>query len=808
MDAFLYEYIKKSLYGIIMKVDRKNNSFYEFDDKNREIIFKRHDMPSPWMNYLTNGEMFTMISQAGGNLSWYKSPQIWRIGKYNFYNLPVDINGLFLYIKDLSTGNVWNPTFIPCNETLDFWRSAHGLGYTRFEAEKDGLKVDLTCFIGKDNVLVYKANILSQTARKVQIFACQEMGLMQYLREVQWQCYVKNSNNILYNAQNDALVYEYFPDGQPRPEETPFVYFTADKKSSSYSGSRQDFIGYYRDLKNPVAIENGSCGNQELKGGEAMFSLSFDLDLQPTKAESLNVYLGTIGQTDDLTETLTRLKTTGYSEKALNDLKGYWDERLSRYQVSIPDADCARMMNTWNPLQALVNFYVCREISFYATGTVRGVGVRDASQDILGNLLYDLKTSKEKLKLIISQQYNCGKTVHYFYPEEKNPPLLSDRSDNHLWMIYTAYQIVMEEGNTGFLDEIVPYFDGGEGTIWEHLNRSIEFTLANLGENGLPLMLGSDWNDMLSNVCKKGKGESVFVSQMLVLACKQMKELSAYYDKGKGVLDYNKVICEQEKILNDLCWDGEWFIRAVTDEGRKLGAKGEACAELWINSQSWAVLSGSTTKDRGMSAMNAAMERLDCGYGLMKLYPPLQRNYPSKENELTFAQPGIGENGGVFCHANAWAIIAQCMLGNNNEAYKIYKDMIPHNIVKKFGVDLYNAEPYVYASNIRAPMALSAGQAGVSWLSGTAAWMTVAVQQYIFGLKPTMEGLKISPCIPDEWEMVKIKRLFRHCGFDITIDNRARKGNMVKDIFVNGEKHCGNIVRPQGEKLQIIVVMG
>lgn len=788
-----------------MDNQRLNDSFYEFDDKNREVIFKRHDMPSPWMNYLFNGEMFTMISQAGGNLSWYKSPQIWRIGKYNFYNLPVDISGLFLYIKDFSTGKTWNPTFIPCNENLDFWRSAHGLGYTRFMAEKDGLKAELICFIGKDNVLIYKMSLVAETERKVQVFACQEMGLMQYLREVQWQCYVKNSNNILYNAENDALVYEYFPDGQPRPDETPFVYFTSNKKTNSYSGSRQDFIGYYRDLKNPISIENGSCGNSELKGGEAMFSMSFNISLQPNKRENLNIYLGTIGQTEDLSTTLATIKAEDYAEKSFADLKKSWENRLSKYQVVVPNADSARMMNVWNPLQALVNFYVCREISFYATGTVRGVGVRDASQDVLGNILYDIPAAKEKLKLIMTQQYHCGKTVHYFYPEEKSPPLLSDRSDNHLWMIYAAHQIVMEEGKTDFLDEIVTYFDGGTGTVWEHLNSSIKFTMAHLGTNGLPLMLGSDWNDMLSNVCKEGKGESVFVSQMLVLACKQMRELSAYYKKAD--VDYDTIIREQEKVLNDFCWDGEWFIRAVTDENRKLGKKGEACAEIWINSQSWAVLSGSTTKERGMAAMNATMERLDCGYGLMKLYPPLQRNYPSRENELTFAQPGIGENGGVFCHANAWAIIAQCMLGNNNVAYKIYKDMLPHNIVKKFGVDHYNAEPYVYSSNIRAPMALSGGQAGVSWLSGTAAWMTVAVQQYIFGLKPMMNGLKLQPCIPDEWDKVKIKRVFRGCVFDITIDNSARKGNTVKDIFVNGEKHFGNIVEPKGKNLEITVIM-
>lgn len=789
-----------------MKSDRTKESFYQFDDTNNEIIFYRHDMPSPWMNYLTNGEFFTMMSQAGGCLSWYKSPQIWRIGKYNFYNLPIDGNGLFIYVKDFSTGKVWNPTFMPCGEKTDSWHSAHGLGYTRFSAEKDGLKVELKCFVAEDNVLICNLILQSNEDRNVQVFACQEMGLMQYLREVQWQCYVKNSNNVLYDNKNDALIYEYFPDGQPRPDETPFVYFTSDRKSVSYSGVRQDFIGYYRDFKNPVAVENGRCPNTELRGGEALFSLSFDFALQAGKREEINVYLGTYSRQENPDEVFAKIKSKNYARHAFSCLQDAWNKRLSRFHVDIPDQSSQRMMNVWNPLQALVNFYVCREISFYATGTVRGVGVRDASQDVLGMILYDIQAAKSKIKLIMSQQYNCGKTVHYFYPEEKSPALISDRSDNHLWMIYAVYQIVMEEGNTNFLNEIVEYYDGGRGSVWEHLNRAIQFTVQNLGADGLPLMLGSDWNDMLSNVCKEGKGESVFVSQMLVLACKQMKELSSIY--GQSDTDYDKVIEAQEKILNSFCWDGEWFIRAVTDEGVKLGKRGDKCAEIWINSQTWAVISESTTKEKGLSAMKAVMEKLDSGYGLMKLYPPLQRNYPSRENELTFAQPGIGENGGVFCHANTWAIIAQCMLGNNEQAYQIYKELIPDGIIEKFGVDGYNAEPYIYSSNIRAPMALSAGQAGVSWLSGTAAWMTIATQQYMFGLKPKMEGLEILPCIPNEWNRAKVKRIFRGCEYDITIDNSRGVGNSVREIYVNGKRVDDNVIKPQGEKLQITVVMG
>ena len=785
---------------------RDNKSFYRFNDRDREIVFLRHDMPSPWMNYLTNGKLFTMMSQAGGNLSWYKSPEIWRIGRYNFYNLPVDVCGMFIYVKDLETGEVWNPSFIPTDNAPDSWESAHGLGYTRFKASKDGVTINLTCFIGKDDVLIYKMSVESVLDKKIQIFACQEMGLMQYLKEVQWQCYCKNSNNILYNKDLDCLVYEYFIDMQPRPDETPFVYFTSDRRSSSYSGVRQSFIGYYRDLKNPIALENGSCGNTELKGGEAMFSMSFDLELSKNKPENINLFLGTVVNQEELPQILSDIRKENYTDESFAWLKNYWEERLSVFQVQISDKNAERMINTWNPLQVLVNFYVCREISFYATGTIRGVGVRDASQDILANVMYDLNASKEKLKLILTQQYNSGKTNHYFYPVELNPPIVSDRSDNHLWMIYAVYQLIIEEGKLDILDEIVPYYDGGEGTVLEHLEKSIYYTVNNLGKDGLPLMLGSDWNDMLSNVCKKGYGESVFVSEMLVLACRELKEI--YTLIGKDYTDLDNIAQKQIELINTFCWDGDWFIRAVTDEGMKLGKKTDKCAKIWINSQSWAVYSGATDEEKGKKAMQSCMDILDCGYGLLKLYPPLQRNYPSKENELTFAQPGIGENGGVFCHANTWAIIANCILGNNESAYKIYKDLIPHNIVEKFGVDYYNAEPYIYSSNIRGPMALMGGTAGVSWLSGTATWMMMALSEYIFGVKPTFNGLKIKPCIPNEWEKVTLNRKFRGTNYVINIDNSAKCGNKVKEILVNGKVFNGEIISSKEKQVDITVIMG
>ncbi len=782
------------------------NKYYHFNDEQKEIVFSRYDMPNPWINYLTNGEMFTMISHAGGNLSWYKSPLIWRIGRYNFYNLPTDECGMTIYIKDKKTGEVWNPTLIPCRTKLDFWESAHGLGYTRFSAEKDGLRVDLKCFIGKENVLVYALDIKCEEDREIDVFACQEMAMMEYIKEVYWQCYCKQSQNILYDKQNDALVYEYFTDMQVRPDETPFVFFCSDRKLDSFDGDRHKFLGAYRSLREPIALERGKCSNSELRGGEGMFAGQVSLSLTKGESQSVAFYLGTFAQNETVTDVISKIRKENYAQETFANIKKEWTEKLSAIQVEVPDKSCQRMANVWNPLQAYVNFLVCRNISFYSTGTGRGIGMRDCAQDILANIPYDLQASKDKLKLLFSHQYQSGKTNNTIYPEERNEPSTVVKSDNHLWPVFTAYKILCEEGKLDFLQEIVPYYDGGEGTILEHLEKSVAFTVENIGVNGLPLMLGSDWNDMLTSVCQKGKGESVFVAQMLVIACRILIDI--YGRLGKDSSKYQAIKETQEKIINEFAWNEDRYIRAVSDEGLLIGNRNERCGALWINSQSWAVLSGVADEEKGNKAFDTVMKTLDCGYGLLKLYPPLQRNYPSKENELTFAQPGVGENGGVFSHANTWAIIALCMLGRNEDAFKVYKELIPDSVATKLGVERYCSEPYIYSSNIRAPHATDGGKAGVSWLTGTASWMMIALSEYIYGVKPTLDGLVLSPCIPNEWEEVKIQRRFRDCVYNIRIDNSAKCGNKVKKVLVDGKEIQGNLVYSKEKKVDVLVIMG
>lgn len=781
---------------------KKKNKYYTFDDENREILFHRYDAPTPWINYLTNGEFFTMISQAGGNLSWYKSPEIWRIGRYPFFNVPTDGNGLFVYIKDLETNLTWNPNFLPFKTKLDSFESRHGLGYTKFISTKDGVDAKLIYYVGEDNALICKLTLKSNKDKKIQIFTAKEMGNMEFLREAQWECYTRNSQNISYKKDLDCLVYNYFIDCQNKPEETPDVFFTSTQQCSSYTASRKDFLGIYRDFRDPISIEKGECPNTELLGGEGIFANSYDISLEKDKEFKICFILGTIPHGTNYKETVSKFKNIDYCDQQFALLNKKWDEKLSKFQVKTSNKDLDRMVNIWNPYQVYNVFYVCREISFYATGTVRGMGVRDTSQDTLSNILFSPKDSKERILDILKEQYKSGKTNNYYYHIEGKPSLTDVKSDNHLWFIFDVYEYVMETGDLSILDEVVPYYDGGEGSILEHMEASIDFSMSHLGTHDIPLMLGSDWNDCLNSVCKKGQGESVMVAEQVVLAAKHMKELYLLINKNSSKLD--KIIKKEEKVINDTFYVDTHFARCTTDSGIIIGKPTDKYGRVWINSNTWAVLANVSSKDRLNSAMDQVMKNLNSDVGLVKLAPALVPLYPSKEEEISWATPGIGENGGVFCHANTWAIIALAMLGRGNEAFEIYDKLIPDHVIDKVGVERYLCEPYAYCSNIRALYADRGGEAAVSWVTGTSTWMYNAVTQYIFGVKPKFDGIEINPVLPDSIKEANVVRKFKNTTFKIHIVNE-KSGNTT--LFVDGKKVNNLCVKADKPLIEIECVL-
>ena len=738
---------------------------YRFDDEKREILFDDYRTPTPWMNYLSNGTFHAMISQAGGGVAFYKSPQIWRINHYRFFHLPMDRSGFYTYIRDEE--EVWCPTCEPCSIKPEKWKGFHGMGYTGFEALRKGLMVRSLYLVGKEeNAMIVDMTFSSDRDRTIQVFPYVELGMMEFMRELQWQCYNKHQLSCYPLENEEILIYHYGVEDQPKPQETPLVFFACDRKVKAYDCDRDSFVGSYRSEENPVGLEQEHLSDSVLYGGDPCFALQVELSLQAGKEEHLRVFLGTGMCEEEIKNIVTRCRKEGFAKRAKEELTKDWSNYLSAFQCKLPDQDAQTMVNIWNPYQAERNFQFSRNISYYATGTFRGVGVRDTAQDILAMIPMDLKRAKEKLQLLFTQQYRDGHCNHYFFPTEGWEPVKRIHSDNHLWLIMDVYSIVMEEGKLDYLWEKAPFYDGGEGTVWEHIKQSVEFTCSRMGANGFPLMLHSDWNDMLYKVCREGKGESIWTAMQFGTVLRLMQELSGLL--GEDGSRYEKLYEAQKELVNTVGWDGEWFRRCITDEGRMIGSAKEPQAKIWLNTQTWSVISGMGDPEKRVEAMDSVARYLDTDLGVCKIWPAME-NYPSKEDPLTYYNKGCGENGSVFCHANTWAIIAECMLGRADRAYKYYKQLLPMEAQKRAGEERYRAEPYVYSSNIFGPESNRFGLANVSWLTGTAAWMYLAVTQYLLGVRPTFEGLEVKPCLPAEMLPAQVTRRFRGKTYHILI---------------------------------------
>lgn len=785
------------------------DSYFDFHDAEREVHFKRHDMPTPWINYLSNGTFHTMLSQAGGGLAFYKSPQIWRITRYRFFHLPTDRSGPYIYIRDNKTGQYWSPTFEPTLSRPEEWEASHGMGYTRFIAKRDGIKVEVVYFIGEyENSLIWNIKIQnhSKEAKNLSIFTYVEFGMMEFMRELQWLCYNKHQVSVRYLTDVGALVYRYGVENQPKKDETPLVYFAANKMPDAYDGDRDEFIGTYRSEANPIAIENGYCNNSTLLGGDPCGALQFNMTLEPSEEQPLHIFLGTGMSDAELITSIANSRDTYFVENSFHMLREHWNKFLYRFTCDIPDKDAERMINIWNPYQAQRNFLFSRNISYYATGTFRGVGFRDTAQDILALVPFDIVAAKDKIRLLLGQQYQDGHVNHYFFPIEGWEPVTSIHSDDHLWPIWSVWSVIMETGDLSFLEERVQYFDGSNGTVYEHLCNAIAYTKSHLGPNGFPLMLRSDWNDQLFRVCKEGRGESIWTSMQFGTMLMKLSELAKLSGNTQDEVAFNKLFDEQSKLINSCGWDGHWFKRAIMDDGRYLGTNESDEAKIWLNSQTWAVISGMANQENAIMAMDSVKSILNTELGIKKLHPPIT-TFPDPNEPLTNYLPGTGENGSVFCHTNAWAIIAECLLGRGDQAFQYYRQLIPNITMERVGIWRYKAEPYVYASNLFGPDADKFGLANVSWLTGTAAWMYIAATQFILGIKPLWGGLQIEPCIPSDWRSIVVERVFRGCHYTIEIRNDKNLSHGISRLIVNGEVIKGNIIPHDATRTNVSVVV-
>jgi len=804
--------------------------FGRFDNQNREYVITQPDTPLPWINYLGESKYCALISNTAGGYSFYRDPRENRILRYRYDNIPFDQGGRYLYIRDDQTGKFFSPTWAPVYSKLDKYECRHGMGYTTITSECLGIQTKITYFVPLgENLEIWKVEL--------EVVAGRELSLFSFVEFCLWNA-VEDQTNFqrtwstgLAHCEGSTIYHTtqfgYWKD--------IFAYFAASEKTHSYDCQRKEFLGDYGygTLQSPKAVVEGKCSNSKAVGWAPIGAHCIKLKLKPGQKKTIIFVLGVSKNKAEnkfslkkyLTATARPSSPRSSVAGSLQKVKDYWKDNLSKFQCETPDQDLDTSLNIWNQYQCRQTFAWSRYASYYESGIGRGMGFRDSNQDTLGFAHMLPKEVRQRILDLAAIQFADGSTYHQYSPLTKKGDLLG-YSDDPLWLVFSTANYIKETGDFSILDEKVPFavldrpvqighyphpliplmgrekvkgLPAGQagkrekGSLMEHLEAGILRVYQDRGPHGLPLSKFADWNDCLNMIGKRGKAESVLVGMILVKACKEMEKITGSRrevgipTEASGHKKYRKIADEMQKAIEKAGWDGEWYRRAFDDNGKPVGSKSCKEGKLYLEPQPWAVMAG---LDYGEMAMDSVNKILFSKYGLKLLHPAYTKYYPEL-GEISTYPPGLKENASIFCHPNPWAVIAECILGRGDRAYEYCKAILP--ISQNEIAETRKTEPYVYCQMVAGPDHPDFGEGKNSWLTGSAAWNFYAASQYILGIRPEYDGLRIDPCIPRAWKGFKVRRTFHGACYIIKVSNPKRIQKGVKYLMVDGRKIEGNL---------------
>lgn len=795
-----------------------------FDKEKKEYVITRPDTPLPWINYLGCEEYCALISNTAGGYSFYKDPKERRILRYRYNNIPYDRGGRYLYLRDNKSGIFWSATWqpvimptakwsengnslfsIPEGKKEDYiYECRHGLGYTKITSIYNGIHTITTYFVPlKENCEVWMMEIKNNSLqdRDLSIFSFVEFCLWDALNDMTDYQY---NLNIGETAVEESIIYHL---SRYRVERKYFAYFSVNQKIEGYDTQREDFLGRYGDLSSPRAVREGKSNNSIACGWAPVGSHNVRVHLKSGETKVLIFVLGYSEDKNDVKRVVQKFSTKENTLKELENLKNAWDENLSKLWVNTPDEDVNLMVNVWNQYQCRTTFNWSRSASYYESGIGRGMGFRDSNQDTMGFVYQIPDKVRERIIDLASTQFERGDARHQYSPLTKKGNG-EGYSDDHLWLVYSVASYIKETGDIKFLSHKVPY-EGGKkkGTIYEHLQKAINFSLKNVGPHKLPLAGFADWNDCLNMLGPNKQAESVMVAQMLAGACLEMSKMASLAGKKSDAVKYEKLYKKVKDQINKVAWDGEWYIRAFDDNKKPVGSKKNKEGKIFLETQGWAILAQVADKDRAIKCLDSVKKHLATKYGIMILQPSFSKFYPEL-GSISIYPPGLKENGAIFCHPNPWIIIAECMVGRGDQAFEYYKAIAPSE--KNKIPDIHKLEPYVYCQMIAGKDHKDFGEGKNSWLTGSAAWNFIAISQWILGIRADYEGLRIDPCIPSSWDGFEAKRTFRGCEYHIKVFNPNKVNKGIISMKVDGKEIEGNLIPYVKSRKQcfVEVVMG
>ena len=787
-----------------------------FDNASREYVIDRVDVPASWTNYIGLKDFYGVFNHTAAGYVLYKSPEYHRITRFR-PNGPVDGPGHYVYLRDNDTGDFWSVSWQPVGKPKEHYSCRHGLSYSKYLCDYSGINAQQTLFAAIDDpVEIWDVRLRNDSGKK------RNLSVFSYLEFSFHQIPMDNQNfqMSLYAAGSryeDGIIEEdlYY-------EEDGFQFFTADFTPDGFDCCRDAFLGDYRTERNPQAVETGKCSGSFRKGGNHCGALMKTITLEPGQEQRLLFLLGEGGL--ETGRTMRRKYTQQRVDRDFAETAKFWDERLKCLQVSTPSEAMNTELNIWNLYQSEINVMFSRFTSFIEVGGRVGLGYRDTAQDAMMVVHADPEGCKKRIVQLLKALTYEGYGLHlfeprWFEPEEKQQSFKSptvvptpDKSqivhglkdacaDDALWLVSSIVQYVRETGDVGFVDTVVRYADGGEGTVYDHMKRILDFSAKQVGAHGICKGLRADWNDCLN----LGGGESAMVSFLHYWAICNFVELAKKLGRRDDAAYYETMAAAVKKISRQELWDGQWFIRGITAKGRKIGTQTDTEGRVHMESNTWAVLSGVADPEQGKLAMDAVDEYLYTPYGLM-LNAPCFTVPDDDIGFVTRVYPGLKENGSIFSHPNPWAWCAEAVLGRGSRAMKFYDALCP--AMQNDRIEVRKAEPYSYCQFVSGRDHTTFGEAHHPFMTGSAGWAYYAATQYLLGVRPEFDSLTVDPCIPADWKEFTVDRIWRGAEYRIRVTNPKGVEKGVAEIRLNGETVDSIPVQAPGSVSEIEVIMG
>ena len=787
-----------------------------FDNASREYVIDRVDFPASWTNYIGLKDFYGVFNHTAAGYVLYKSPEYHRITRFR-PNGPVDGPGHYVYLRDNDTGDFWSVSWQPVGKPKENYSCRHGLSYSKYLCDYSGINAQQALFAAIDDpVEIWDVRLRNDSGKK------RNLSVFSYLEFSFHQIPMDNQNfqMSLYatgSRYEDGIIEEdlYY-------EEDGFQFFTADFTPDGFDCCRDAFLGDYRTERNPQAVETGKCSGSFRKGGNHCGALMKTITLEPGQEQRLLFLLGEGGL--ETGRTMRRKYTQQRVDRDFAETAKFWDERLKCLQVSTPSEAMNTELNIWNLYQSEINVMFSRFTSFIEVGGRVGLGYRDTAQDAMMVVHADPEGCKKRIVQLLKALTYEGYGLHlfeprWFEPEEKQQSFKSptvvptpDKSqivhglkdacaDDALWLVSSIVQYVRETGDVGFVDTVVRYADGGEGTVYDHMKRILDFSAKQVGAHGICKGLRADWNDCLN----LGGGESAMVSFLHHWAICNFVELAKKLGRNGDAEDYEAMAAAVKKISRQELWDGQWFIRGITAKGRKIGTQADTEGRVHMESNTWAVLSGVADPEQGKLAMDAVDEYLYTPYGLM-LNAPCFTVPDDDIGFVTRVYPGLKENGSIFSHPNPWAWCAEAVLGRGSRAMKFYDALCP--AMQNDQIEVRKSEPYSYCQFVSGRDHTTFGEAHHPFMTGSAGWAYYAATQYLLGVRPEFDSLTVDPCIPADWKEFTVDRIWRGAEYRIRVTNPKGVEKGVAEIRLNGETVDSIPVQAPGSVSEIEVIMG